>query len=127
MGGNPDVSSRWFIAVQLPSDFSIWVGTNCANNCSNGEHGDCICSDGDYCTNVAGNGSYSAFYELPKTLQDSAGACSCSKDKYSFSFDCTQKNNGNSALYCYWWSYRSWCCYWCSNLLLHCKQKSKGY
>jgi len=98
-GGNPDVSSRWFIAVQLPSDFSIWVGTNCANNCSNGEHGDCICSNGDYCTNVAGNGSYSAFYELPKTLQDSAGACSCSKDKYSFSFDCTQKNNGNSALY----------------------------
>jgi len=98
--GNNDVSSRWFVAVQLPSDFSIWVGTNCANNCSDGEHGDCFCSNGDYCANVISvNGSYAGFYELPQTLQDSAGACSCTKDKYSFSFDCTQKNNGNSAIY----------------------------
>lgn len=99
---NPPSDNSWYIAVKLPADFSIWVGANCANNCSNGEHGDCWCG-ANYCAQIVNMSNpssyYHAYYVLPSNDTDSAGACSCSKDKYDFSFDCTQKNNGNSALY----------------------------
>jgi len=101
-GDNVPPENSWYIAVKLPADFSIWVGANCANNCSDGEHGDCWCNS-NYCASVVSMDDpisyYNAFYVLPNNSTDSAGACSCSKDKYNFSFDCTQKNNGNSALY----------------------------
>lgn len=96
----PPPESSWYIAVKLPADFSIWVGANCADDCDQQEHGDCWCS-GHKCTvNVTSQAqTYNDFYILPKNASDSAGACSCTKDKYDFSFDCSQKNNGNSALY----------------------------
>merc|ERR1712137_1377034 len=97
--GNPSPQNSWYIAVQLPSDFSIWVGTTCANNCSDGEHGDCMCNN-EYCTTATNNGTnVEVFYHLPYSLQDSSGACVCNKDKYGFSYDCTEKNNGRAALY----------------------------
>jgi len=76
----------WYIAVKLPSDFSIWVGTNCANNCSNGDHGDCMC-DSVPCTSINQNRTDpEVYYRLPSVLQDSGGACTCNNDKYDFSY-----------------------------------------
>jgi len=92
----------WFFGVQLPSDFSIWVGVNCATNCSNGDHGECYC-DEELCNDLLheNGGSYDFYYsqERPSSLSDSAGACTCSDDQYDRSFDCSSKGNSNSVLY----------------------------
>jgi len=89
----------WYIAVQLPSDFSIWIGSNCAGNCSEEEHGTCYCSNPaggvaipcDQATNNFQNPA--AFYTLPNNIDDSAGACTCEDDSYDESYDCATKNN----------------------------------
>ena len=89
----------WMFAVQLKADFSIWVGINCANDCDNGDHGQCMCGTLP-CANVTGNNTnFLPYYTLPNTTEDSAGSCTCSDDDYDYSFDCSQKNNGNAALY----------------------------
>lgn len=95
---NDITTDEWYIAVQLPADFSIWVGTNCAGNCSNNDHGSCMCSSGNTtvdCSTLATNATTyrDVFYSLPSATGDSAGVCDCSDDDYSDSFDCSQKSS----------------------------------
>lgn len=91
----------WYIAVQLPVDFAIWVGPNCADDCDGQAHGTCDCNSYSCPTITANNTQYfyNAFYAFPHSLDDSGGACDCDDQRYAFSFDCSQKNNGNAALY----------------------------
>jgi len=100
-GGPNDTPVPWYIAVELPVDFAIWVGPNCADDCDNQAHGVCDCNSFSCPTITANNTQYfySAFYVTPQTLEDSGGACNCDDQRYAFSFDCSQKNNGNAALY----------------------------
>lgn len=79
-----DQTDTWYIAVALPADFSIWVGPNCANNCSNQEHGSCLCSiDGalQNCYAAASN-QIENLYLFPTMLGDSTGVCECSDSNY---------------------------------------------
>jgi len=83
----------WYLAVALPADFSIWIGVNCANNCSNQEHGTCYCNNST-CDDVTSNfENFVPFYKRPTSLEDSGGACTCSDDDYDSSFDCGTRNN----------------------------------
>jgi len=92
-------AARWYVAVQLPSDFAIWIGANCAGNCSDGKHGDCYCGN-QTCQELTNNGTnMQPVYTRPNSIEDSAGACTCVDDDYDLSYDCTQRSNGNSALY----------------------------
>jgi len=96
-----NLKTPWFIAVQLPVDFSIWVGTNCADDCDDQAHGTCNCNSYS-CPSITTNNTqyfFNAFYAFPHSLEDSGGACDCDDQRYAFSFDCSQKNNGNAALY----------------------------
>lgn len=97
--GTLPVDKTWYFSVQLPVDFSVWVGVNCASNCSNGKHGDCYCGN-QTCASLTTNGTNLApMYNRTFFLQDSAGACTCNDDDYEKSFDCTERSNGNSVLY----------------------------
>jgi len=89
----------WMFAVQLKSDFSIWVGINCGNDCDSDDHGECMCNTVPCSNLTANNTNFVAYYSLPNTTEDSGGACTCSDDDYDYSYDCSQKNNGNAALY----------------------------
>jgi len=83
----------WYFAVQLPANFAIWVGSNCANNCDEDSHGACYCN-GELCSTATANFTNAApFYQMPTSLEDSAGACTCEDDAYDESFDCSTKNN----------------------------------
>jgi hypothetical protein len=89
---------NWFIAVPIPSDFSIWVGVNCAGNCSDGDHGSCLCSSANgttvACTAIANSTNYYGLYSsLPTSVGESAGSCTCSDDDYAQSFDCSEKSS----------------------------------
>ena len=90
-----EANTTWYFAVKLPSDFSIWVGSNCAGNCDNQLYGYCMCND-RACQNSTENFSNtSGFYEKPTSLLDSAGACNCYDDDYDSSFNCSELNNPN--------------------------------
>lgn len=94
------VAETWYFAVALPSDFSIWVGINCAD-CETAGHGQCYCGS-DLCSDATTNYTvniYDALYSRPTNASDSAGACTCSDDDYDYSFNCSAKNNGNATLY----------------------------
>ena len=82
----PD-NERWYFAVKLPSDFSIWAGVNCANECGDYEYGTC------YCGNSLCNSTTYAAYQRPTSTEDSAGACECNDDDYDKSFDCSVRDN----------------------------------
>ena len=86
-------SDMWYVAVSLPADFSIWVGTNCANNCSQQLHGNCYCSTVNStlgsCQSVSSNGtSPSVLYIFPTNTGDSVGICECEDDLFG-GFECT--------------------------------------
>lgn len=89
----------WYFAVETPSDFSVWAGTNCANQCDNNDHGNCYCNT-QLCNTTTSNGQdVNPLYQMPTNIQDSAGACRCTDDNYDQSFDCSEKTNKNSTLY----------------------------
>jgi len=93
MANQGAMDSTWFFAVQLPSNFVIWVGVNCADNCSAEAHGACYCN-GELCSDATTNYTNAAvYYALPTSLEDSAGACTCEDDAYDESYDCSTKNN----------------------------------
>ena len=98
--GVQDDSNTWFVAVRLPSDFSIWVGVNCADTCDDSDHGSCYCNT-QTCSAATAQQTQNltVYYTIPTNLQDSAGACTCDSKKYDNSFDCSEKNNGNTAIY----------------------------
>jgi len=92
-------NQTWFIAVKLPADFSIWVGENCANNCSSGKHGNCYCQN-QTCVELTNNGeNLVPLYNRALYLKDSAGSCTCDDLDYIQSFTCTEKNNGFIGIY----------------------------
>ena len=92
-----DVNSttNWFVAVQLPADFSIWIGSNCANNCSNDGANDCQCSNGNVTTSCQVLTNYGEnvqpLFVLPTTNGDSAGVCECVDSEYINNFDCKRE------------------------------------
>lgn len=89
----------WYFAVETPSDFSAWAGTNCANLCDNNDHGNCYCNT-QLCNDTTSNGQdVEPLYMMPNNIQDSGGACRCTDDNYDQSFDCSEKTNKNSTLY----------------------------
>jgi len=97
--GDITPDQTWFLAVKLPVDFSIWLGVNCANNCSDDKHGSCYCGNVT-CQSVTLNGvDLTPFYLRPGNLQDSGGACSCDNIDFAQSYDCTEKNNGYVGIY----------------------------
>ena len=90
-----DSTRTWYFAVPLPSDFSFWVGVNCAGNCDNQAYGICMC-DTITCENATSNYSDpAAFYRLPSSTLDSGGACVCADDDYDSSFNCSEVNYPN--------------------------------
>jgi len=92
-------TDTWFVAVKLPADFSIWVGVNCANNCSDGKHGSCYCGN-DTCVSVTNDGTNTKpFFIRPWNSEDSNGACVCDDIDFAQSYDCTEKNNGYVGVY----------------------------
>mmetsp|Transcript_16186 Transcript_16186/g.63109 ORF Transcript_16186/g.63109 Transcript_16186/m.63109 type:complete len:578 (+) Transcript_16186:99-1832(+) len=92
-------AGTWYFAVETPSDFSVWAGTNCANLCDNNEHGNCYCNQ-QLCNTTTSNGQdVAVLYEMPNNIMDSGGACRCDDDNYDQSFDCSEKTNKNSTLY----------------------------
>ena len=94
------ITDTWFFAVQLPADFSIWVGVNCADNCNGNEHGTCYCGDVT-CDSLTNNGTsnFEVFYQRSTSLSDSEGACVCDDPDYDYSPTCSAKNNGHATLY----------------------------
>lgn len=95
---NTSDSQLWYLAVQLPSDFSIWFLSNCANNCSNEESNACYCSSNTTtvpCGKLTNYGTDPVgFTSFPTTLGDSVGVCTCnvgstsSADDYKSYYDC---------------------------------------
>lgn len=90
-----DSTKTWYFAVPLPSDFSFWVGSNCAGNCDDQAYGICMC-DNISCQNASSTFSDpSVFYRIPNSLLDSGGACNCIDDDYDSSFNCSEVNYPN--------------------------------
>jgi len=91
-------TDNWIVAVALPDDFSIWVAVNCPGNCSNNDHGSCMCATADgsqvNCETIANaTNQYYPLYQLPSYTVESPGYCTCSDSDYDASFDCSQKGS----------------------------------
>ena len=96
------VYANWIIAVELPANFALWVGVNCANNCSNEERGVCYCSyNGEVqnCNVATGDGdNLLPLYRLPTNVGDSEGVCQCTDSAYDLSYDCSEKIDSSAVL-----------------------------
>lgn len=78
----------WYVAVEGDENYAIWVGGNCAGNCSDEKNGYCTC-DGHEC-------NPKTLWRLPTTADDSFGRCTC--DKYT-NYDCTNNNDSSSSTF----------------------------
>ena len=81
-------TNAWYFGV--PSDhsnFELWTGYNCANNCT--QAGTCYCNGGNCYTETSGGRNLEPLYARPYTVVDSGGVCDCEPSRSGFSCNST--------------------------------------